>query len=75
MSVDTYLKRKKIRDLYDIYFLLNYTENKKIIRNHLKKLIENYGNPVDEANLANIIIMGAVPNSNELLMEIKRWVK
>jgi len=74
-KVETYLKRRKIRDLYDIYFLLNYAENKKAIENCLKKLIENYEKPKDEENLAGIIIMGAVPKSNELLTEIKRWAK
>ena len=74
-KIETYLKRRKIRDLYDIYFLLNYAENKKAIENCLKKLIENYEKPKDEENLAGIIIMGAVPKSNELLTEIKRWAK
>lgn len=74
-KVETYLKRKKIRDLYDISFLLSYVENKEVVQDSLKKLIRNYEKPKDEANLSNIIIIGAVPNSNELLMEIKRWVK
>ena len=74
-KVETYLKRRKIRDLYDIYFLLNYAENRKAIENCLRKLIENYEKPKDEENLAGIIIMGAVPKSNELLTEIKRWAK
>lgn len=74
-KVETYLKRKKIRDLYDIYFLLNYVENRKAVENSLKKLIKSYQKPKDEVNLSSIIIIGAIPNSNELLMEIKRWVK
>ena len=74
-KVETYLKRKKIRDLYDIYFLLDYTENKKLIESHLKKLITHYEKPKDEENLANILIVGLVPNSNQLLAEIKKWVK
>lgn len=74
-KVETYLKRKKIRDLYDIYFLLNYLENKKAVVAFLKKLIGNYEKPVDEENLVNVIIVGAVPSSDELLMEIKRWAK
>ncbi len=74
-KVETYLKRRKIRDLYDIYFLLNYAENKKAIEHFLRRLIENYEKPKDEENLAGIIIMGVVPQSNELLTEIKRWAK
>jgi predicted nucleotidyltransferase component of viral defense system len=74
-KVETYLKRRKIRDLYDIYFLTNFVENKKLIVNHLKKLVTNYQKPLDEDNLANIIITGLVPKSDELFMEIKKWVK
>jgi len=74
-KVETYLKRRKIRDLYDVSFLISHVQNKKIIENHLKRLIENYEKPNDEENLANIIIMGVVPNSNEIITEIKRWVR
>ena len=74
-KVQAYLKRRKIRDLYDIFFLLSYSENKKMITAHLKKLIENFKSPLDEDNLKNIIITGAVPSSSEILMEIERWVK
>lgn len=74
-KVETYLKRKKIRDLYDIYFLLHYVENKKAVEDFLKKLIKNYEKPKDEPNLAAIIIAGAVPKSSELLIEIKKWAK
>ena len=74
-KVETYLKRKKIRDLYDIAFLINHIENKELIKNYLKKLIENFEKPIDEENLTNIIIIGAVPSSDELFWEIKKWVK
>ena len=37
--------------------------------------LKAFEKPVDEENLANIIISGAVPTFNELLMEIKRWAK
>lgn len=74
-KVETYLKRRKIRDLYDIFFLISYAENKKLIEAYLKKLIENYQKPVDEENLASIIIAGVVPSSDEILLEIKRWAK
>ena len=74
-KVETYLSRKKIRDLYDIAFLINHVENKELVKSYLKKLIEKFEKPIDEENLANIIIVGLVPNSNQLLMEIERWAK
>ena len=74
-KINAYLKRKKIRDLYDIYFLLKYVENEEIVSDHLKRLIKNFEKPIDEGNLKAIIIFGAIPNSKQLFEEIKRWVK
>jgi len=74
-KIDTYLKRRKIRDLYDIYFLLHYIGNFSKIKNHLEKLIKNFESPVDEKNLATIIISGSVPSYKQLLLEIKKWAK
>jgi predicted nucleotidyltransferase component of viral defense system len=74
-KVETYLKRLKIRDLYDIYFLLNIIENKAEIEGPIKRLIKDYKKPNDEENLSNIIIVGAILGSDQLLIEIKKWVK
>lgn len=74
-KVNAYLKRRKIRDLYDIFFLLNYTEKNGKIKNHLNKLIKNFKHPVDEENLSTIIISGVIPNSKQLMEAIKKWVK
>lgn len=73
-KISTYLKRQKIRDLYDIFFLLNYAKKNKIIE-YLKKLIKNFTKPKDEENLKAIIISGAIPNSKQLIEEIKRYIK
>lgn len=74
-KIDTYLKRRKIRDLYDIFFLLSYVEKDSNVKKHLKKLIRDFEKPVDELNLTVIIISGAVPNQEQLLGEIKRWAR
>jgi predicted nucleotidyltransferase component of viral defense system len=74
-KISAYMKRKKIRDLYDIFFLLNYTKKEKRIINHINKLIKYFENPIDEQNLNAVIIFGAIPNSKQLLEAIKRWVK
>ncbi len=74
-KINTYLKRRKIRDLYDIFFLLSYVEKKEGVQGYLTKLIKDFEKPTDETNLKVIIISGAVPNSEQLLEGIKRWVK
>ncbi len=73
-KITAYLKRQKIRDLYDIFFLLNYAKENKIIE-HLKKLIKNFTKPKDEENLRAIIISGAIPNSKQLIEEIRRYIR
>jgi len=67
----TYLKRKKIRDLYDVFFLLRFLRNVKEIR-EVYDLIKNYSKPVDEENLQTIIIQGIVPSSEGMMEYIKR---
>src|SRR3989344_9609638 len=71
-KVETYLKRRKIRDLYDIHFLLNYAERDKV-HAELKRLLGSFVKPKDEENLALIIISGAVPSSEQLFRGIERW--
>ena len=47
-KVNAYLQRRKIRDLYDIFFLLRYIKDNNRIKVVLKKLINNFKFPVDE---------------------------
>jgi predicted nucleotidyltransferase component of viral defense system len=74
-KVNAYLNRRKIRDLYDIFFLLNHAERERDVKDYLNRLVKNFEKPVDEGNLATIIISGAVPDSKQLLEAIKGWVK
>ncbi len=74
-KINTYVKRRKIRDLYDVFFLLNFVEKNKDVRRGLKNLIKNFEEPVDEGNLNAIIITGIIPNLEQLLREIRKWVK
>ncbi|PIN88768.1 hypothetical protein COU61_03535 [Candidatus Pacearchaeota archaeon CG10_big_fil_rev_8_21_14_0_10_35_13] len=68
----TYKSRKKIRDLYDLYHLINLTgeldeDTKKIINEIIPEEIK----PEDEDNLKTIILQGAVPSS----MMIKEYLR
>ena len=69
-KVNTYLKRFKVRDLWDIFFLLKLTNKVPEINN----LILNYKVPVDENDLKVIILEGIVPKSSEMIDYIK-WKK
>ncbi len=74
-KIEAYLNRGKIRDLYDIFFLLDYVEEKKVIENDLANFLNNFSIPVDEPDLQAIIITGAVPKTKDMINEIKRWAR
>jgi predicted nucleotidyltransferase component of viral defense system len=71
-KVNAYVNRLKIRDLYDVFFLLRHVKNKKDI--NLKKLINNFKKPSDESDLKILILEGLVPTSEDMMKYIKSFV-
>ncbi|HLC31969.1 MAG TPA: nucleotidyl transferase AbiEii/AbiGii toxin family protein [Candidatus Nanoarchaeia archaeon] len=67
----TYLKRFKIRDLWDIFFLLKLVENPEAIK-ELGILLKEYTKPVDEEDLQTIVLEGVVPSADEMMEYIRR---
>jgi predicted nucleotidyltransferase component of viral defense system len=70
-----YKKRKKIRDLYDIHFLLKFVTNRKKIEENLKEFIKTIEKPVDEKELPTLIISGVAPDVNSIIRRIATWVR
>ncbi len=70
-KANTYLKRRKIRDLWDVFFLLKEMDSPQKIK-ELANLIKNYKEPIDEDNLKVIILEGLIPSSKEMIAYIKR---
>ena len=68
---NTYLKRFKIRDLWDVFFLLKLVDNPRRIK-ELGNLIKDYKKPIDEEDLKVILLEGIVPSANEMISYIKR---
>jgi len=66
-KVNAYLKRLKIRDLYDVFFLLRHIKDKLEIQSDLRRLIKKFEKPVDEKDLNILIIEGLVPNTEKML--------
>ncbi len=72
-KVQTYLKRYKVRDLWDIFFLLQGVENPRAILG-LQQLITHYKKPVDEPDLKVILLEGIVPTAEEMRgYIIRKW--
>lgn len=70
---NTYLNRFKIRDLWDIFFLLKMVNNINNIK-EIGRLIENYKEPIDKEDLKVILLEGIVPSAEDMILYIrKKW--
>lgn len=74
-KVSAYLARRKIRDLYDIYFLLQTQDITEEAREPLKTLLTCFREPEDVNVLKSIIISGTVPSVRDMLRVVGEWVK
>ena len=73
-KIDAYLKRRKVRDLYDIFFLLRHAKKDERLKAGLTKLLRNFRESVDEGELRALILFGAIPTTKEMLEYLERWV-
>lgn len=74
-KIQTYDSRGKIRDLYDIFFLLRFVKERKLVIKELAAFLASFKKPVDEPLLKVLILFGLVPKLSEILSYLKRWVK
>jgi predicted nucleotidyltransferase component of viral defense system len=74
-KVDAYLRRRKIRDLYDVFFLLRLVEKAETVKPKLSKLLQNFKQPADEKELKALLLFGAIPNKGDMLKYIERWTR
>jgi len=66
-----YLKRFKVRDIYDIFFMLRHVTDAADIKDELNKLIKEFKMPVDEKELKILILEGVVPTVEKMIDYIK----
>jgi predicted nucleotidyltransferase component of viral defense system len=69
-KIDAYSHRRYMRDLYDIFQLVNRVENKSKIRSKLRKFISGIENPIKEDELGPLIINGITPSFNDMVKYI-----
>ena len=82
-KVSAYLSRRKVRDLYDVYFLLRSalkdppdersSGRSAKVRRSLVALAAGYMSPLDEPQLKALILSGAVPRAEEMIEEVRNW--
>lgn len=73
-KVETYLARFRVRDLYDIFFLLRYVKDIYSIKKYLEKLLKDFKKPTDEKDLRVLLFEGLVPTTEDMLLYIRRNV-
>ena len=73
-KISAYQNRLKIRDLYDLFFLLRYIKDKNIIKKELEGFVKNFRGPLDKNNLPEIVLEPVVPTIEQMLDYIKRQI-
>ena len=72
-KASAYAARRKVRDLYDTFFLLGTVGRDPRIVRSLRSMSEGYRPPMDEAQLKAVVLAGAVPSAEEMIEGIRRW--
>ncbi len=73
-KVETFLNRGMARDLYDIYYLLDFCESG--IRSELKKILPALQEPPrDFSGLRELILMGKAPSFEAIVRKVRRFAK
>lgn len=74
-KVAAYRSRLKVRDLYNIFFLLRYVANLGVIQKPLQELITHFRPPVDPQEMRVLIIEGIIPTYQQMLQYIQSKVQ
>jgi len=73
-KIRAFLNRKKARDLYDIYYLLDFC--KESVRSELKKLLPELEEaPKDFPGLKELILIGRAPSFETIVGKVRRFAQ
>ena len=73
-KANAFANRKLIRDIYDVFFLLDNVDLDKV-RNKLQKIIKDFKEPIDEGNLKTLVYSGITPTLPNMLQLIRGRLK
>lgn len=71
-KLHAFRNRKLIRDIYDVYHLSARVENTPDYSASIRKLLDALPTPLDESNLKNIVLSGAVPSFARMVQALQR---
>ena len=70
-KINAYNDRRFIRDIYDIYILSNYVQNKDEIKRDVTVFVSGLKPPINEEDLKALIYEGTVPSFKSMTEHIK----
>ncbi len=74
-KVSAYLSRRRVRDLYDVFHLVNYVEEKEKARKSVAELLQAGREPVDEKMLKALLLSGSVPTYEGMIEGLRSWAR
>jgi predicted nucleotidyltransferase component of viral defense system len=72
-KASAYASRRKVRDLYDVFFLLNLVDDRARVLESVTRMVEGQRKPVDPEQLRATVIAGVAPSWETMLEGIRRW--
>jgi predicted nucleotidyltransferase component of viral defense system len=73
-KASAYASRMKVRDLYDVFFLLNLVEIRAKVLGSVTGMVEEHRRPVDQEQLKATVIAGVAPSWETMFEGMRRWV-
>lgn len=73
-KANTYIKRRYIRDLYDLYHLVTIEKPDKATGRLLRRFINGVEKPIDESKLKDLVYMGIAPSFDTMITTIKKMI-
>lgn len=70
-KLQAYRNRRLIRDIYDVYHLSRFVEGPAVAE-RTAKLLQGLPQPVDEQNLKNLVLTGAVPSFAQMMQALEK---
>ena len=74
-KVDAFIDRRKARDLYDIYYLLDFCERERIM-DPLGKLLPLLESPPDDFDgLKELVLVGRTPSFDAIRLKVRTYAE
>ncbi len=74
-KISAFEARRKVRDLYDMFFLINLAAREAEVVAELGRMLKVFRAPEDPGMLRTLVITGSIPTVGGMVEEIGRWAR